>query len=190
MTLMARRGLIKGLGLLPLARTGKHRHKETPVGWSNQAFQLLIFTSEGPGSGEFGYSPGPGYGNLIFSNTATAGVDAYGNAYVEGTTNYTQPASGPFPFVAISLIDGGLTWYSATSAAGPWVALANLLPTQIGGVDAVDFTTAVQFPNGQFLLEQATAPATPSGGGWLYVDSTGHLHYLGPGGTNTTLAGP
>jgi parallel beta-helix repeat protein len=41
-----------------------------------------------------------------------------------------------------------------------------------------------------YLTEQSSAPATPSGGGVLYADATGHLHYLGPGGTDTILAGP
>ena len=41
-----------------------------------------------------------------------------------------------------------------------------------------------------FMGEVAAAPGTPAGGGFLYVDATGHLHYLGPSGTNTTLAGP
>jgi len=41
-----------------------------------------------------------------------------------------------------------------------------------------------------FIGETAAPGSTPSGGGILYVDNTGHLHYLGPGGTDTTLAGP
>lgn len=47
---------------------------------------------------------------------------------------------------------------------------------------------------GKFLatlfIGEVGAPATPTGGGVLYVDLTGHLHYLGPGGTDTTLANP
>jgi hypothetical protein len=43
---------------------------------------------------------------------------------------------------------------------------------------------------GTLLAELAAAPATPTGAGQLYVDATGHLHYLGPGGTDTILAGP
>ena len=40
------------------------------------------------------------------------------------------------------------------------------------------------------LTELSAAPPTPAGAGRLYVDATGHLHYLGPGGTNTIIANP
>jgi hypothetical protein len=64
-------------------------------GWANDAITLLILTEEISGfSGIFGYSPGPGAGNLIFSVTAAAGTDPYGNAYQAGVTSYS--ASGAF----------------------------------------------------------------------------------------------
>lgn len=38
------------------------------------------------------------------------------------------------------------------------------------------------------LIDEHAAPSTPTGGGYVYVDVSGNLHYLGPGGGNTTLA--
>ena len=55
-------------------------------------------------------------------------------------------------------------------------------------------TFSVNSGAGKFLatlfIGEVAAPGTPTGGGILYVDLTGHLHYLGPGGTDTTLANP
>jgi hypothetical protein len=39
----------------------------------------------------------------------------------------------------------------------------------------------------QLALVNSTAPATPAGGGAVYV-SGGALHYIGSSGTNTTVA--
>jgi hypothetical protein len=39
-----------------------------------------------------------------------------------------------------------------------------------------------------FVGEIGSAPATPTSGGYLYVDATGRLHYLDPAGTDTVLA--
>lgn len=39
-------------------------------------------------------------------------------------------------------------------------------------------------------IQEHSAPPTPSGGGRIYVDGTGHLHYLGPAGTDTIIANP
>lgn len=41
---------------------------------------------------------------------------------------------------------------------------------------------------GPALITETAAPATPTGGGYVYVDTLGKLHYKGPGGTDTTLA--
>lgn len=69
------------------------------------------------GSGAFFYVPSAGFGNLIGSDAATAGTDQYGNAYLAGTTNYTQ-VGGVF-FAQQSTI--GIQFFTAASAAGPWV---------------------------------------------------------------------
>lgn len=55
------------------------------MGWNNQVVNLIILTEQTTGfSGIFGYSPVIGAGNLIFSVSATAGVDPYGNPYPAG----------------------------------------------------------------------------------------------------------
>ena len=53
--------------------------------WTKQIVSLIILTEETGGfSGMFGYSPAPGAGNLIFSLSAVAGTDEYGNTYPQG----------------------------------------------------------------------------------------------------------
>jgi hypothetical protein len=53
--------------------------------WTNQAVSLIILTEQTSGfSGIFGYSPTVGAGNLIFSISADAGTDPYGNSYPAG----------------------------------------------------------------------------------------------------------
>ena len=235
MSMVGRRGLLKTLGLAPLARSGKHKHRETPVGWTNQAFQLLIVNAaDGSFSGAFVYSPGPGHGNLIASIAASSGTDPYGNSYVAGITSY-----GASDFSYAELASAALTFFSTnpatkvtnvggvafddalTISAQPDVhvtspstrgAVAGISTVWVlgeasgagtvaqvvinTGTSASPATLALLEVQGTasfelaFLPEQSSAPATPSGGGILYTDSTGHLHYLGPGGTNTTLAGP
>lgn len=57
--------------------------------WSNTETNLIILIEQVSGfSGLFGYSPAPGAGNLIFSITANAGTDPYGNKYVAGVGSY------------------------------------------------------------------------------------------------------
>lgn len=60
-------------------------------------------------------SPG-GAGNLINSISAHATTDSYGNAVLAGDASYTTVA----PFVAISRYQSVVTFYTATSQAGPW----------------------------------------------------------------------
>ena len=64
MSMVGRRGLLKSLGLAPLARGGKHKHRETPVGWNNQNVfaQLVIIYGSGT-LGVFEYEGQPADGN-------------------------------------------------------------------------------------------------------------------------------
>lgn len=69
------------------------------------------------------YSPSPGAGNLVASVNAT-GPDAYGNATIPGLAVYNTSS-----FIASSMWNGSITWYSSASAAGPWTALLSILAT-------------------------------------------------------------
>ena len=232
MSMLGRRGLLKSFGLLPLAGAGKHK-REPDVGWSNDQFQLLIVNAQVGGfSGEFTYSPGPGAGNLIYSNTARAGTDPYGNHYLAGTTWYqsggvinvndgvqltyaptaalgnliasispslgtdsfgnaylngvvTYQQLGTGVFRATEILGASIQFETASSAAGPWTGEGIIQSGDFvnAGINAVSITQVA-------LTESPVAPPTPTASGTLYVDGTGHLHYLGPGGTNTILANP
>lgn len=93
--------------------------------WSNNSvFQLIILIPTGGFTGQFVYTPQPGNGNLIASTTAQSGTDPYGNAYLEGITNYFQ--EGPGEFFVVQMLSGGLEMSYATSAAGPYIQAAAL----------------------------------------------------------------
>jgi hypothetical protein len=97
--------------------------------WSNPGTTLIVITEEVAGfSGLFGYSPSVGTGNLIFSITAAAGTDPYGNAYEPGIISYDN-ADGVFAqlfegnlftgrIADIATIDTGVVGYSFTNLGG------------------------------------------------------------------------
>lgn len=83
------------------------------MGWNESLFPLLIITETGGFTGEFIYAPGPGAGNLVFSNTAQGGTDPYGNTYLAGSTWY-----GPSGVINIPPDTAGLLAYAPSAAAG------------------------------------------------------------------------
>lgn len=98
------------------------------MNWQQNVFSTLIIEEGIPGSGVFGYSPVPGYGNLILSETATPGKDDYGNAYLAGVTLYSDLTGVYFAFSIfgsgfINSPIGFAVWTSAT-AAGPYTEQA------------------------------------------------------------------
>ena len=120
MSMLGRRGLLKAAGLLPLAP--KHKKGPDPVTWSNQQFQLLVVSAVPGGfSGEFKYSPGPGFGNLIGSSAAAAGTDPFGNAFLAGDTTYANLGG---TFFAKQNNGAADTFYTAATEAGPWSQVA------------------------------------------------------------------
>src|ERR1700728_4896785 len=113
--------------------------------WTNQAQNLIILTETvGEFSGIFGYSPTPGFGNLVYSNSVTSGTEPYGNPYAAGEWVYSNSAA-----TAAGLVPGGSTAsYLALAAGGttpnPPVNTAAIYGSASGGlqvVDAVDNTT-------------------------------------------------
>lgn len=111
--------------------------------WSNDATNLMVLVEQISGySGIFGYSPAPGTGTLVFSLTAVAGTDPYGNAYQAGLTTYgagtsinidaediVLAASNGSTADLFSGLNAGL---SLTPAGGPW-SRATLLSGVGGG---------------------------------------------------------
>lgn len=113
-------------------------------------------------SGMFFYSPSEAAGNLIFSITPTTGTDSFGNAYLTGTTSYTN--NGPF-YSAASLDGGIMTWYKSTTEAGPWTNEAGIGFTFVNGI------------GGGLLLEDTGAGTQVSGN--LTVNGTLQLSVSG-----------
>jgi hypothetical protein len=70
------------------------------------------------------YSPTAAAGNLIGSDAAQPGSDQFGNAFLAGRASYTQISAGMFR--AEALISGGVSFYSASSAAGPWTSTGSI----------------------------------------------------------------
>lgn len=130
--------------------------------WSNTETSLIILVEEVSGmSGLFGYSPAPGHGTLVFSVTAAAGTDAYGNDYIAGLTVYNEAAKQFAQMVA------GATLYGIINGSGvPDTADAGRI-----------FGTAVTgtFPAGILQLQSpVVAIGAPDGATLgLYSGSTG-----------------
>lgn len=90
----------------------------------------------------FDYSPSPGLGNLVLSVAGTGGTDAYGNAYLPGVTVY-QDVGGATPFQAVQVNGQRITFYGATSAAGPWTWRGNMWMPGAGKALQVSFPEVV-----------------------------------------------
>ncbi|MHB1595388.1 MAG: hypothetical protein ACYCO9_16395 [Streptosporangiaceae bacterium] len=85
--------------------------------WNNQALALLVLVEKTGGwSGVFGYSPDEGPGNLVFSVSAAAGTDPYGNAYPAGVS--TTAGSGTIEGPDYLIDSAGAFWYSGTPGSG------------------------------------------------------------------------
>lgn len=138
------------MGAALAALTGG-RKKHVANSWSNTGTTLIVVQEQITGfSGIFGYSPTVGAGNLVFSVSASAGTDPYGNDYAAGVVSYdetnhlfTQLAAG---LLRIGRIDPG---------GGPNLTQAALIQDEITGitnsvtlrspVDVVGHTDALQF---------------------------------------------
>lgn len=92
------------------------------MGWNSEAVIAAIVIIEGGDDGLFVYNGTSAAGNLTASVAAAAGADEFGNAYLEGITNYTKVTSTLFR--AVNLLDGNLQFFTAASAAGPWAFTA------------------------------------------------------------------
>jgi len=98
--------------------------------WSNQVVSLIILTEETGGfSGMFGYSPAPGAGNLIFSLSAAAGTDEYGNTYPQGLS----VGASADPQISLMPLTGGAAQIQFPMAAPVLEAPGALTAVEFGG---------------------------------------------------------
>jgi hypothetical protein len=93
--------------------------------WQQSIFPLLIINAGSSGfTGEFTYSPAPGFGNLIASNAAVDGKDPTGNAYVHGLMTYSSVGGVS---IALGLQDGSDYFATAPGPGGPWTIASGTL---------------------------------------------------------------
>jgi hypothetical protein len=112
------------------------------------------------GTNIFVYSGTPALGNLIGSVTGAAGTDASGNAYLAGTTSYTQVAG---TFFAEQLFNGSIIWSLAATEAGPWTSFANIEGLTSGELTmAANFAIDMTSPNLGFIASTGVVTITPS----------------------------
>ena len=181
------------------------------VGSSTGIVKARIVITYGTGeTGLFQYNGQPKKGNPPEAWAVPVGVakDPYGNALpVNGGFASQDAALGQWS----QLVNGGLFLQGSGEVAPANVGSGSgELSIGSGHVAALDNSavidlisrlapgngsggTVVQLGNGLApvylqILESSAAPATPSGGGIFYTDSTGRAHYKGPVGTDTVLA--
>jgi hypothetical protein len=126
-------------------------------------------------NGEFFYSGTPALGNLVESITQISGTDAYGNAYLTGHASYFKVSSSLWYAIAVDAATYSapvVAFLTATSPAGPWTQLANILYKSLGApgpgdvialnVDGGDrayiTTNGIQIPLAELIT--ATDPGT------------------------------
>jgi hypothetical protein len=124
---------------LPVTRAGSGPAPASPV----VVARRVIIT--GPSDGLFVYSPAVGAGNLAESITAMSGTDLAGNAYLAGQTSY-HVLTGSL-VLALNIFDGLITWYTATTQAGPYTAGPEIGLARTGVAAPLD-TVALQAAGG------------------------------------------
>jgi hypothetical protein len=89
------------------------------MGWQTQVVpQLQAGDTIINSSGTFVYSATPAAGNLASSVAPATGVDSFGNNYLDGVTSYGAS-------IATQLVDGTITLYTGSLAAG-WTQQAQI----------------------------------------------------------------
>jgi hypothetical protein len=91
-------------------------------------------------SGIFFYTGTPALNNLYLSISNLSGaVDGHGNDILQGTVNYFYNGVGTY--YAVEMTGAGFTWWSASTMAGPWSNIGNLVATDGFQIDtAAGFT--------------------------------------------------
>jgi hypothetical protein len=140
------------------------------MGWNAQEISLIVLTEQTTGySGLFGYSPAPGPGNLIFSVSAAAGVDPYGNSYPQGVSSTVGQLSANSLITTLLRVSGGpfLFYGSANAAQATFNAGASGNWTVPSGVTSVTAVLTAGGGNGNNGIEfnDPTFPDGSGGGG-------------------------
>ena len=184
--------------------------------WSNQAISLIILTEQTSGfSGIFGYSPTVGLGNLIFSISADAGTDPYGNTYPAGLDavsglgiqTYTQGTAPSGTIVTGSIwvdtaqgnsiyIWSGSAWVAytlGTQAITPGSITATLLSAGIivagivNGTTITGGTLVADGANGGIFVYSSTPANGNLIGSWAGMAGTDGEGNSYPQGLNVTV---
>ena len=176
--------------------------------WTNQAISLIILTEQTTGfSGLFGYSPAPGAGNLIFSLSAAAGTDEYGNTYPQGLgvgasadpQISLMPLSGgaaqiQFPMAAVDLEAPAAITADADGASAAEMIING---PQLEGSGQNDFVQIQLWSNGSGIYPSAylefdyiaagsgsySASAIMTGTGWTFAQPVNLLGQVSPPST-------
>jgi hypothetical protein len=140
------------------------------MGWQTQiAVQLQAGNTIINPDGSFTYSGAPAAGNLIASVTPAAGVDSFGNNYLESVTSYG-------PGNATQIDQGQILLYTGSLAAG-WTSQANI--TVSGSV--IELITAGGVITSNNTLDNGSGGATFNGN----VTISGTASINGSGSTAT-----
>lgn len=151
------------------------------------------------------YSGTPAFGNLVASIAATAGTDAFGNAYLADITSYEDDGHGTGGKVAAQHSGNQVQGLAAASAAGPYLSIGDVTFTSVslfidGGAGGVTVTgpsatvqstlhvTSTSELGDAVLLDAAVTPAAPGSGVKAWGNASGVLALRG-GDANVYLAG-
>ena len=149
--------------------------------WTNQVQNQVIIAGTVPGV--LAYNPSIGAGNLVASISGSQTADASGNEVLATVTTYSKAAGA---FIATQLgnpSQGGIVVTSATTEAGPYSQLGDLIVTQ-GGVMFLDANGNLRLSAGQSgtgSLQMQTAGGSVWSPSMMQVD----ISTNGPGNTNT-----
>jgi hypothetical protein len=153
--------------------------------WSTQLQSLVIVTAPaGAYAGIFIYSPAPGFGTLIGSWAAQAGIDPFGNPYPQGL-NVTIGTISGITFTGTNWIlnSQGIFFYSGTPALG------NLITSvaEAAGTDSFGNVYPQGYYGQQLTLINGAAPSVFGGASILYSSAGGRLRYLNQAGVDQII---
>ena len=121
----------------------------------------------------------PASGNLIASISTVSGTDTAGNAFLPGIVTYKKITATDFR--AVSHDSGGINFWKATAAGGPWSLVFDITLQ----ADEIGVSFASNVNAGQIVMGEALAALEVSGG--VNVLDTGLVWAGGATGDKLTL---
>lgn len=111
-------------------------------------------------NGVFFYNGTPAAGNLVSSLTNSTGTDAKGNVYLYGNTTYINQGVN---YIAVNTNpNSGLSFWLATTQAGPWTQISNILATNASALNISSLGAVFINPGGvtgsTLILAPSEAP--------------------------------